>query len=321
MKRQRAPAAPGRDASPRKAAGRAADKGEGAGQPGNRRRQPAVARAPKPPRPSLRQRMRVLRERLRSAWARARRPVVATGRVLLVVAVVLGALGVGKLVERHLRTSPAFATKEVTVVGAERMSRSEVLEAAGLEVGQNAFDVGPDDARARLERHPWIAEAEVTRRLPGSFEVALREHRPAALLALDGVLYLVSDEGVAFKRAGPQDPADLPVITGISRERFSSDEELRSEVLLAAVALLHEYRSAGLWRREPVGEIHVELEDGFSIYIGDDAAMVRLGPAPHRRKLQKLRRVLDRLDAEKARPAYVYLDNVRRPDRVTVRLR
>jgi hypothetical protein len=31
--------------------------------------------------------------------------------------------------------------------------------------------------------------------------------------------------------------------------------------------------------------------------------------------------VLDRLEQKRARAAYVYLDNVRRPDRVTVRLR
>jgi hypothetical protein len=48
---------------------------------------------------------------------------------------------------------------------------------------------------------------------------------------------------------------------------------------------------------------------------------VRLGKAPFRHKLERLRDVLARLAKDKARAAYVYLDNQRRPDRVTARLR
>jgi cell division protein FtsQ len=288
--------------------------------PTNRRKEPKKSAPPPPPRPSLRQRTRVARERLRQGWARARRPVTMVGKALMVVAVALGAVGVGQLVERHLRTSPAFAIQEVVLQGAERLSPEQVREAAGLRIGQNAFEVGPEDAQSRLQGHPWVAQASVERRLPGTFLVEIREHRPAALLSMDSVLYLVSEEGAVFKRAGPDDPADLPVITGVSRERFG-DAHFRSEGLMEVVALLHAYRGAGLWRREPVGEIHVEPDDGLSLYVGEEAFLVRLGQGPHRRKLDKLRRVLDRLEAEKHRPAYVYLDNVRRPDRVTVKVR
>jgi cell division protein FtsQ len=287
---------------------------------GNRRKEPKKHEAPRPPRPSLRQRVRVTRERLRATWERVRRPLTIVGKGLVAVAVALGAVGVGQLVERHLRTSPAFAIKEIVIRGGDRLDRSDILAASGLRMGQNAFEVGPEDAQARLEGHPWIASASVQRRLPGTFTVELHEHRAAALLSIEGVLYLVSEEGSVFTRAGPSGPGDLPVITGVSRERFS-DEHFRSHGILEVIALLNDYRSAGLWRREPIGEVHVEPDDGLSLYIGDDAALVRLGRGSHRRKLDKLKRVLDRLDAKKARPAYVYLDHARRPDRVTVKVR
>lgn len=292
------------------------------GPPANRRKEPkkpdVVVR---PPRPSLRQRMRVIRERGTDAWTRVKGPVMVAGKVVLALVIAVGAVGVGKLVERHLRTSPAFAARDLTVEGAERLSEGRVLEAAGLARGQNVFEVAPEEARERLEGHPWIAEASVTRRLPDTLRVTVREHRPAALVARDGVVYLVSEEGVVFKRAGPGDPADLPVITGVDRGRFVSDERWRSSLLREVVALLHDYRGAGLWRREPIGEVHVEADDGLSLYIGSDATLVRLGRGPYRRTLTKLRRVIDRLDAKDAQAAYVYLDNVRRPDRVTVKLR
>ena len=134
-------------------------------------------------------------------------------------------------------------------------------------------------------------------------------------------LFLVSQEGIVFKRAEADDPYDLPVITGAERSRFIRDARYRSGLLIEIVALLHDYRGAGLWRREPIAELHVENDDELAMYVGDDATLVRLGRAPFREKLMRLRRVFDRVADQEARAAYVYLDNERRPDRVTVRLR
>ena len=67
--------------------------------------------------------------------------------------------------------------------------------------------------------------------------------------------------------------------------------------------------------------MHVESNDGISLYVGADATYVRLGRGPFRKKLARLRQVVDEIASRRARAAYVYLDNVRRPDRVTVRLR
>lgn len=277
-----------------------------------------MSRAPRVP---LRAHVQVARERLRRVWQRSRRPLWMAARVVMVAVAVAGAIAVGHLAERHVRTSAAFATRVIELSGNERLTRDEVLHAAGLALGQNVFDVGPEEAEQRLARYPWIASAQVHRRLPGSFELRIRERVPAALLALEGSLYLVSDDGTVFKRAAQDDSVDLPVVTGIDRTRFTSDRAFRASILLEIVALLGDYRGAGLWRREPIGEVHVESNDGISLYIGDDATYVRLGRGPFRKKLARLRQVADEIASRHARAAYVYLDNVRRPDRVTVRLR
>ncbi len=285
-------------------------------------------KAPAPvPRRSLRERATATRERLAAFWARTRKKVLMTLRLLMLCILVAAVLAVGRLVERHVRTSPAFATQQISVSGTERLSREEVLEAASLAVGQNVFEIGPEDAQARLLRHPWIASAEVSRRLPGFFDVVIREHHAALVITLaeadddPASLYLVSEDGTVFKRVGDGDPVDLPVITGIDRGRFIRDRAFRQSVLLEVVALLHDYRGAGLWRRMPIGEIHVESDDGLSLYVGEEALHVRLGRGPFRQKLRRLRRVLDQVEGQGSKAAYVYLDNVRRPDRVTVRLR
>lgn len=287
----------------------------------NRRvRAKPVEEEPAAPRPSVRERLRGARERVVGLGARLRRPAEVTLRALVVVAIGAGAIALGRLVERHVRTSPAFETTAIELEGHVRLGREEILAQAGLALGQNVFDVAPEDAEAALIEHPWIAEASVTRRLPGSYAIEIRERRPVALLAL-GDVFLVSESGEVFKAVGPEDPIDLPVITGIERERFTRDRVYRTSILLEAVALLSDYRGAGLSRREPIGELHVERDDGLSLYIGADATYVRLGHGPFREKLGRLRTVLDELGGRGARAEYVYLDNPRRPDRVTVRVR
>ncbi|MCB9597966.1 MAG: FtsQ-type POTRA domain-containing protein [Sandaracinaceae bacterium] len=288
---------------------------------GNRRIRPKAAPAePAEPKPKLGERLGSVRLRVTAFLERLRRPAELTLRALVVVAIGAGAVALGRLVERHVRTSAAFEVTSIDLEGHVRLSREEVLARAGLALGANVFDVAPEDAEAALLEHPWIEEASVTRRLPGSYTIEVRERRPVALLAL-GDVFLVSENGAVFKAVEDDDPIDLPVITGIERERFTHDRVYRTSILLEAVALLHDYRGAGLARREPIGEVHVERDDGLSLYIGGDATYVRLGHGPFREKLGRLRTVLDELGGRGARAEYVYLDNERRPDRVTVRVR
>jgi cell division protein FtsQ len=308
----------------------AADEASGARPigPRNRRTVPRPSSGDDVPRPvaapAPRRRMREAlaraRERLAAIGERLRKPALLVLRVLVVIGAIVGSIALFRVIERHVRTSPSFATEEIEISGAERLERVEIEETAGLAVGRNVFAISPDDARRNLLAHPWIADAEVRRRLPGRWTIAIQERTAAAVLMLDEA-WLVAADGAVFKRLEPGDPADLPVITGIDRDRFTADRAFRTRVLLAAVALLSDWRAAGLWRREPIGEIHVEADDGLTLRIGDDSTEVRLGAGPYRAKLDRLRRVLDELGRREGRAAYVHLDNPHHPSRVIVRAR
>ncbi len=301
--------------------------------PSKRKGTPALT-----PKVSVADRLRATLRPLGALGSRLRRPGLFLLRTLGVLLAIGGAVAVGRLLQHHLTTSPAFAIERVDIKGLARIERDELLEAAGIDVGSNVFTRSPEDVQSRLLSHPWIASASVTRRLPGKFEITLREREPVALLVLEAceagaasspdascdeasALYLVSDEGSLFKRLEGEDPIDLPVITGVERQRFGTDPEFRRTILLRAVALLQQLRDTGLEKRVSIGEIHVEAGEGFSLYVGDELTHVRLGLPPFEQKLRRMKKVFDRLERERARAEYVYLDNEKRPDRVTVRLR
>jgi len=239
---------------------------------------------------------------------------VALGGLLLTAALWLGDQTV-----RYAHEADAFAIREIIIDGHEQLEDIDVRRAARLQIGSNIFKISAEDARNHLLQHPWIKEATVVRKLPGRVRIEIIERTPVALVALDQ-LYLVSEEGAVFKRLGVDDPVDLPVITGIASERFYDDFDYRTAILLRSMALLQDYEGAGLAEREPVSEIHFEGANGIELFVGDDGMNVRLGNGQHRQKLRRLRQVLERLSEEKTRPSYVYLDNDRSPERVTVRL-
>ncbi|MGB5548561.1 MAG: FtsQ-type POTRA domain-containing protein [Polyangiales bacterium] len=247
------------------------------------------------------------------AWFRRGGQVVLGG--LLVAALVL----LGKQTVRYAHQADAFAIREIIIEGNHQLEDIDVRRAARLQLGSNVFEISAEDARNHLLQHPWIEEAHVVRKLPGRVRIEIVERKPVALVALDQ-LYLVSEEGAVFKRLGVDDPVDLPVITGIASERFYDDFDYRTAILLRSMALLQDYEGAGLAKQEPVSEIHFEGANGIELFVGDDGMNVRLGNGQHRQKLRRLRQVLERLTKEKTRPSYVYLDNVRSPERVTVRL-
>jgi cell division protein FtsQ len=285
----------------------------------NRRR--PEPKKPKPPKPrlSLRERISARRENA-ATWALTHGTTLrrmAQGAMALCVLAVL--VWVGAKTVSYAHTAAAFAIDEIQIEGHRVLEEIDVRRAARLRIGSNIFEVSAKDARNHLLRHPWIEDATVVRKLPGRVRIEVVERNPVALVALDQ-LYIVSDDGIVFKRLGVDDPADLPVITGIASERFYDDLDYRTEVLLDSMALLHDYEGAGLADREPVSEIHFDGANGIELFVGNDGMNVRLGQGQHRQKLRRFRRVLERLARENTRPSYVYLDNVRSPERVTVRI-
>jgi cell division protein FtsQ len=210
--------------------------------------------------------------------------------------------------------------REVRFHGLSRATPEELLELSPSGRGDHLLAVDPAAVEAALRRHPWIATAEVRRRLPPALEVTVVEREAAALVRLDA-LYLVDRAGQVFKRATPGDGLDLPVISGLDRGAWVERRGDVEPLLSAALALLDRWTERGLDRRAPVSEIRVDPDYGTTVWAGEDGLEIRLGQGDLPEKLARLERVLAAVDAEGQRAAVLHLDNRRRPDWVAVRLK
>ncbi len=249
-----------------------------------------------------------------SRWARIARTVLGATLVVASSALVAWAA------RRYVMTSPRFAVTDIEVVGSERRTPDAVSAESGLTVGANVFALDLDTARARILADPWIAEATLARRLPGTILVQITERKPAAVVAL-GDTVLVTPQGEPFKRVEPGDPVDLPLVTGLRLDDLTADHDGATRTIRRAIDLAAEYDASTLSRRSPLEEVHVGADGSFTLVVGRSATELVLGGPPFRRKLDQAARIVAELDKRGAKPDAIMLDNDGRPDRVVVRMR
>jgi cell division protein FtsQ len=234
--------------------------------------------------------------------------VGAVGRVMLSVArvlgkalLVLGLVGLlffgGKLALAHVMDSPRFALREVTVSPTTRVSHDEVLALAQVEEGDRLLALDTDAIAARVAEHPWVAEARVSRQLPAGLKIDVVERRAMAV-ALLGALYLLDDGGRPFKRATVAEADGLPVITGLERSQYVDHRQPSEAAYREALAIVAAWGTRP--GRPPLGEVNLNPRYGFTVFLLDGGAEIRLGRGDYDRKLARLDQIFEAVEANGA---------------------
>jgi cell division protein FtsQ len=241
-----------------------------------------------------------------------------------VVLVAATSVGVAWVARRHVMTSTRFAITSVEITGNDQRAVDAIVAESGLEVGANVFVADLDAAQAKILGDPWISQATLARRLPGTIVVRVTERKAAALAAM-GDTFLTTADGEPFKKLEPGDPidalADLPLVTGFRAESMADDRDGTMRTIRRAIDLAAEFQRSPLARRGLLEEVHVEADGVYSLVVGKSAVELVLGAPPFRRKLEQAARVVAELDKRGARADAIMLDNDTRPDRVVVRMR
>jgi cell division protein FtsQ len=222
---------------------------------------------------------------------------------------------------RYVTTSPRFVVRTVLVDGARKRSAVQVASAAGVAVGNNIFALDLTAAGQMLAADPWIEKATVTRKLPSTVSINVVEREASAAVVIGGELYLATRAGELFKRLGPDEPSDLPVVTGITAEQVARD---RAGVVLAVKRVLdvaEDAERSGIGKRYPIQELHLEKDSSLVVTIGKEAIALHLGLMPYRDKIEQASRVLSEVARRKATASVLFLDNQAHPERVVVRMR
>jgi hypothetical protein len=215
----------------------------------------------------------------RDAGRRRLRRLVDVGLVLAVVAGFAGAL-----------RSPLLDIDRVVVTGAARSGRDAVLDASGVERGQQLMDLDLRGAGERVAALPWVLDVTVSRRLDGTVRLEVQERTPVALLADGDRVSLVDATGRVVGPSPDGTPTDLVRLDGLDGAELAPGSQVPEDALpaLQVAAALAE-RLPGAVATLSVGpELMGELVVGGQVILG--------GPERLAAKLRSLATVLAQVD-------------------------
>jgi cell division protein FtsQ len=248
------------------------------------------------------------------------RGVLAVVRVLAKLLVLVGLLvvlvGGGRIAVQHVVASPQFALDQIQVTGTGKAREHEIIDASGVALGDRLLALDTDAIAAKVALHPWVAEARVSRRLPAGLAIDIVERKAAAAVNLGG-LYLVDGSGRPFKRATSAEAAGFPVITGIERSQYVDHREPCEAAFREALAIVAAWSKNP--RRPALSEVNVAPRHGFTVFLADGGAEIRLGRTEYDRKLARLDQILEAVKASGVGIRVVHMD-VSTGSRVPVRL-
>jgi cell division protein FtsQ len=255
--------------------------------------------------------------RRESPWKGLASGALQTGLAMAISAAVL--LG-GWELARLARAASIFTVREVRFHGLVHATEKELLAAGRLAPGANLLALDLSAATRAMSANPWVSSARLSRHFPGTVEVEIVEHRPRAQVQL-GALYLVDDLGRAFKRAAAGDPADLPLVTGLSREEWTRDRAAAQVRLYQALQLVDAWREEGL-APATLAQVRVGEDAGLTAFARQGGALqeIRFGERDFRLKLRRLVRVRAALAQRGERAVRIDLDNPARPDWASAQL-
>ncbi len=252
-----------------------------------------------------------LRPERRTRVRRTRRG--ALGRAVVAVEITGGCLVAAFLVwsaYANVMASERLKVGRVEVRGSRFLSEGEVRELLGPAVGENILGLDIQSLKGRLRASPWVADATVSRTLPDTLRVDVREREPLALAELER-LYLMDADGTVIDLYGPRTAGfDLPIVRGLVG---ASGEERRDRAQKAGI-LLHDLGDLAA----EVSEVEVERTGDLKVVLRGKGELLRMGPPPYRPRLL----VFLGLRAELSRrcPDAEYFD-LRFKDRIVVKHR
>jgi cell division protein FtsQ len=202
-----------------------------------------------------------------------------------------------------LMSTSCFKVKEVSVRGLKELTEKEILTLAAIPSQQNLLALNTEALVKRVSANPWVKNVYVGRELPDRLVLEVRERTPVAMVKRASDLYLMDNEGVAFKRVSRGDDVDLPLLAGIDGK-----EKEKSKIFLNTLNILKTVSASGKFNYlGAISEVNVDDVFGLSV-LTDTGLYLKLGKDNYESKLKQLNVVMADLEMRGMRKGYIIVD-------------
>jgi cell division protein FtsQ len=195
----------------------------------------------------------------------------------------------------------------VHINGTSRLTTESVLASAAIPAGATLPKLPKSQIVNRLKANPWIAEARLTRTLPGTVNISIIERTPVAIVDAGGAeIWLVSADGHWLGRRSAEDTTTLPTVRDapgavpIAGKISDSKELINALAVVAGVSPELRARVKTV-SASTVDKTALTLADNIQVFVGSADAITK--------KDQLIRQIL----AKEKKLVYINVRVVERP--------
>ena len=169
------------------------------------------------------------------------------------------------------------SSDNLEIAGAHNVSRAQVMDVFGSDIGRNIFFVPLAERQKQLEQIPWVQSAAVMRLLPNRLNVQVTERTPVAFLRIGSRISLIDASGVVMEMPshGSQHYS-FPVIVGTQRDEPLSTRAARMKTFMR---LVQDLDSSGAHYSQALSEVDLTDPEDVKATFADPngAVLVHLG--------------------------------------------
>jgi cell division protein FtsQ len=162
------------------------------------------------------------------------------------------------------------SSDNISLEGLQNVSRSQVMDVFGADLGRNVFFVPLDERKKQLEEIPWVESAAVSRLLPDRLTVYIRERTPVAFVQIGSRIGLIDARGVLMDL--PRNAKySFPVIRGVGEAEPLSTRTARMKIYSR---LVRELDADGAHYSKDLSEVDLYDPEDVKVTTSDPAGAV-----------------------------------------------
>jgi cell division protein FtsQ len=174
------------------------------------------------------------------------------------------------------------SSDNIEVAGAQSVTRAQIMEVMGADIGRNIFFIPLAQQKAQLEQIPWVESASVMRFVPNRLKVEIHERTPVAFARVGPRMSLI-DAGGTLMELPPKHKYSFPVILGMNPGEPLST---RAPRMKAYAEMVRELDSGGARYSQDLSEVDLSDLEDVKVRVNDPAGdvLVHLGSSDYLRR-------------------------------------
>ena len=201
--------------------------------------------------------------------------------LLAIVVAAMGAIVAAQLYHygEHSWRFRIESSDDIEMAGMSNVTRAQVMEVMGADIGRNVFYIPLDQRQKQLEQIAWVESASVMRFAPNRIRIQIHERTPVAFARVGSKVMLADPVGTLMDLS-TRKKYSFPVIVGMS---LSEPLSTRSAMMKIYNEVMRELDSSGGHYSQELSEVDLSDPDDVKVLTNDSdgEVLVHLGSSSY----------------------------------------